>query len=346
MKDHHGVFDSQNNKFVRTPDYNFNFDKKSGFFARWGKTEDDDPVMSPLGNEILDIEVTEVCRGPKGKPCPFCYKSNGPNHGRVMTLDQFKTIIDKMPKIITQVAIGADAQAESNPDLFAMADYARSKGIIPNITVADISDEVADKLAKVMGAVAVSRYEDKNVCYDSIQKLVNRGMKQVNMHIMVSVETYDWVKETINDYHDDERLKGLNAIVFLSLKQKGRGESFKGISQEQFTDLVNLALSKKVPFGFDSCSANKFLKSVQGHKNFKSMEMMAEPCESTLFSAYINAAGAFFPCSFAEGNDDWKEGINVLEVNDFVKDVWENPRVKEFRSKLICNGRNCPMFNV
>jgi hypothetical protein len=263
-----------------------------------------------------------------------------------MTLDQFKTIIDKMPKIITQVASGAEAQAESNPDLFAMADYARSKGIVPNITVADISEEVADRLAKVMGAVAVSRYEDKNVCYDSIQKLVKRGMKQVNMHIMVSVETYDWVKETINDYHDDERLKGLNAIVFLSLKQKGRGETFKGISQEQFTDLVNLALSKKVPFGFDSCSANKFLKSVQGHKNFKSMEMMAEPCESSLFSAYINAASEFFPCSFTENTEGWEKGIDVLSCNDFVKDVWYHPRVEEFRKKLLDCKRNCPIYKI
>lgn len=64
-----------------------------------------------------------------------CYKSNNPD-GHNMSLDEFKNVIDKMPWL-TQCAIGADAHGTTNPDLFKMMQYARSKGIVPNLTLAD-----------------------------------------------------------------------------------------------------------------------------------------------------------------------------------------------------------------
>jgi hypothetical protein len=57
---------------ARTKDYNWNFDTTTGMFARWGDTFHDDPEWSPLGPEILDIEVTTKCKGPGGKLCKFC----------------------------------------------------------------------------------------------------------------------------------------------------------------------------------------------------------------------------------------------------------------------------------
>ena len=218
----YGIMDGSIVKVCSGEDYNFVFDKRNGFLARWGRTYEGDPDFSPIGGEILDIEITTICHGIKGKLCPFCYKSNTPN-GINMSFDTFKTIMDKMPKTLTQVAFGADSQATSNPDLWKMAEYCRQKGVTPNITVADVSDEVADKLASVMGAVSVSRYADKNVCYDSVKRLTDREMKQINMHFMISDETYDACMETLNDMITDPRLTELNAIVLLSLKKKGRG---------------------------------------------------------------------------------------------------------------------------
>lgn len=63
------VIDSVDVKMVSSPDYNFSFNKKSGFFARWGKTRDEDPVMAPAP-EILDLEISYggKCMG----NCKFC----------------------------------------------------------------------------------------------------------------------------------------------------------------------------------------------------------------------------------------------------------------------------------
>ena len=336
-------------KILYSPNYNYIFNKKNGMFARWGNTKEDDPTTAPA-NEILDIEVTNICKGPGpgNIPCPFCYKSNLPTNTKNMSFETFKIIIDKMKEhnVINQLAFGLDAQCESNPDIWAMAEYARSVGIIPNVTVADISDDVADKLVNVMGAVAVSRYADKNYCYNSVKKLVDRGLQQTNIHALISSETIDQVKETIRDYYIDPRLKGMNAIVFLSLKQKGRGEKFNRVSDEQFKEIVDLAFELKVPVGFDSCGCGKFLNSVKDRDNYKELEMLAEPCESSLFSAYIDVDGKFFPCSFTGGTDDWHEGIDVVSCSDFVKDIWHHPRVEAFRENLIGCGRKCPIYSI
>ena len=72
-----------------------------------------------------------------------------------------KKVIDAMP-FVTQIAFGVDAQCTSNPYTFEIMKYAREKGIVPNVTVADISDNTADFLATTCGAVAVSRYANKD----------------------------------------------------------------------------------------------------------------------------------------------------------------------------------------
>lgn len=373
------IFETSKKKVVRSKNYNYSFDKETGYFERWGEKKEDDPSFSPLGPEIADIEITTKCSGLRydGKDhlCKFCYKSNTPN-GKNMSFETFKKMIDKFPTykqnmvigtlqndkkiervnkdvfFTLQVAFGADSKAESNPDLWKMMDYCREKGIIPNITVAQISDETADKLVSKCGAVAVSRYDNKDICYDTIKKLTDRGLEQTNAHVMISEETFDNAWETLQDRLTDPRLEKLKAIVFLSLKKKGRGKSFTPLSQDKFKKIVDFAMENEVGIGFDSCSAYKYLKSVEDHPNFKTFEMYSEPCESTAFSAYCNTEGKFFPCSFSE-EGEFGEGIDVVNCDDFIKDVWNHPRTKAFREGLLGTAkknklkcRECPLFEV
>lgn len=331
------ITETPKGKMLRSERYNFNFDKQTGFFIRWGKDENDDPEFGLP--EIADIEVTTICHGAGGKLCSFCYKSNTPD-GINMSFETFKTVFDKLPKSVTQIAFGADASATANPDLFKMMKYSRENGVIPNITVADITDETADKLSKLCGAVSVSFY-GKDTCYGSIQKLVSRGMKQVNAHIMIAEESFEKALGFISDMKTDERLKGMNAAVFLSLKQKGRGTSFNPLSMEKFRILVDTALEAGISFGFDSCGCAKFLKSVENHPKYKEFKTMSEPCESLCFSMYCDASAHFYPCSFTEGINEWEEGIDLTKINDFIKDVWFHPKVREYRQKIIDTRNAC-----
>jgi len=336
-------------KKVRTPNYNYNFNVKNGLFARWGSTLEDDPEYSPLGPEILDLEISTICDG----GCSFCYKTNT-EVGDNMSFETFKTIFHKIPKNLTQIAFGIGSLG-GNPDLWKIMEYCRSNEynqVIPNITINGkrFTDEQADNLARICGAVAVSRY-DPDTCYDAVKKLTDRGLKQTNIHQILCHETLENCYQVIEDWKNDERLSGLNAIVFLLMKPKGKRNKYHQLtSSKEYKRLIDYAFEQGAPIGFDSCSAPSFLECVKDRDDFKRLEMLAEPCESDCFSAYINTEGKFFHCSFTEGEDGW-DGIDVVNCNDFMDDVWNSPEVLRFRSLLMksaeeCGCRSCPIFNL
>ena len=345
-------------KVFKSEKYNYFFDTESGFFARWGKDKKDDPEYSPFGCEICDMEISTICHGIDNKPCSWCYKSNT-GKGQNMSFDTFKKIFHKLPKTLTQIAFGI-GDIDGNTDLWKILDYCRNNEynyVIPNITINgwNLTDDYADKLSDVCGAVAVSRYSPKDVCYDAVKKLTDRGMKQVNIHMLVSEETFDSCIEVMKDSKDDERLKNLNAIVFLSLKPKGNRNQYHKLVKDKYKTLIDFAFYNDVKIGFDSCSAPMFLNAVKDHKNYKNFEQLSEPCESYLFSFYINVEGKTVPCSFLEGIEGYKE-IDVSNCEDFIKDVWYNEDVKKFRKTLLatsskniinCKGcRSCPEFDI
>lgn len=341
------------NKYFKSKEYNYIFDMKTGRMISWGRTFEDDPLVSPAPN-IADIEIDGCCTGLKnnGVVCPFCYKSNTPTSGKWMTFEEFKHIIDVYPKSLTQVAFGSSACLNTNPDIWRMMKYCRENNIVPNVTLANVlTDEVADNLASLCGAVAISRYEDKDICYNSIKKLTDRGMKQVNIHLLFAEEYYERCKETFEDVLTDERLKNLNAIVCLGLKKKGRGTSFHRLSTEHFRELIRFAIDHEIGLGFDSCNSKRSLE-VLG----ESVKDSVISCEATLESSYINYHSEYYPCSFMEGTEDWKSGISLKDINspeEFIEKVWHNYKTEVFREKLLdttnrnCYGcRECPYFEI
>lgn len=54
------IYENDRVKLIRSENYNYDFSKIDGFFKRWGKTLEDDPVYCPFGPEIADIELCQV----------------------------------------------------------------------------------------------------------------------------------------------------------------------------------------------------------------------------------------------------------------------------------------------
>lgn len=331
-------------KVFTSENYNYSFRLTDGYFVRYGKTFEEDPVYSTFGPEILDIEVSTIC----SMGCKFCYKSNTCN-GTNMSFETFKQIIDTFPKydgvhFLNQVAFGI-GDIDANPDLWDMMQYCRDKFIIPNITINGdrLTDEIVANLVKYCGAVSISCYDDKNICYDAVKRLQDAGMKQVNIHLMISGETVARTGEVLHDTMLDKRLKNLNATVLLSLKQKGRGTKFNPMSKESFKYIVSYALFNQIRIGFDSCGCNKFLEVAKELGRYEEFLPYAEPCESCSFSSYIDTDGKFYPCSFAS---ECTTGIDVTKVVDFKSEVWDNVNTCMERKRIIDNERSCPYFNV
>jgi len=288
-----------------------------------------------------------------------CYKSNT-SVGENMSLETFKKVFEVLDssKTMTQIAFGVDAECKSNPETFEIFKYCSSRGVTPNVTVADIDLETSRKLVQTCGAVAVSVYQsNKNCCYNSVKLLLDEAKLQkkrlsVNIHALLSVETYDFLYEVLDDIEHDDRLNGLNAIVFLSLKQKGRGEHFNVVNDEQYKRLIDDLFKRGVRFGMDSCSANSFLKAIADRPDCARLTSMVEPCESLMFSTYVNVKGEMYPCSFIEGTEGWEKGVDLTKVNDFISEVWNgDERVLSWRKrsceKIKCDGCNsCPVFKI
>jgi len=403
------IKDTENYKALISEDYNFFFNKKDGFFVRFGKGDGSQPdkitkqdmdlfvlwsaiwksegltfdpkqFVSDLqtdGNinnglpELADIELSTSCHGvsingERAKPCSFCYKSNHPrkNGEGNMSLETFKKVFEKITKIPTigQIAFGI-TDIDANPDMWDIFEYTKLNGVVPNVTIngGRMTSELFDKIANTMGACAVSYY-DKNLTYNAIKELTDRGMKQVNIHFCIASETFNDAIQLINDYKTDDRLKKLNAIVFLSLKPKGKNNNYTRLGEIKFKELVNYALDNNCPIGFDSCSQPLFVKSIQERSDAKQMEMYAESCESSCYSLYINSGEVdengisdpkFYPCSFSEkvkdAPGDWSNGISILKTDDFISDVWFNPKVRQFHDVTVENKKKCiacPMYNI
>lgn len=375
------IKDTENYKALRSEYYNFFFNKKDGFFVRWGKGDysalpekitkqevelyslwsniwrekiDIRKFVADLGTdgsltntapEILDWEISECC----DKYCSFCYKSNI-IRGKNLLFEDFKKAFHKLPTTITTIAYGIGSISLC-PDLWKILNYTRAHDIIPTITInGDATESDLDNLAKTVGACAVSVLGDKQDSYNCIQGLTDRGLEQCNIHAVICEETYDRTLEIISDIKTDPRLSKLRALVMLSIKEKGRSVGkFNKLSQEKFDNLFKLAIEKSIGVGCDSCGAAKTFNFINKNKQYEYMRGFIEPCCAGKYSSYLNIDLNYMPCSFAEGCGEWEDGLSILDCKDFMKDIWFHEKVRRFSDDVTkCRHSNigCPIYDV
>lgn len=282
-----------------------------------------------------------------------CYKGNkkgDASKSNHMSLATFKQLFSTFPKSLTQIAFGITSVG-AHPEIFDIFQHCRDNKIAPNVTIngADpLTDEQINKLRSLCGAMAISiNKTNKEVGFNLIQRLIGGGCKQINIHYVISKQTIDFAYEVCEAIKSDKRLIGLNAIVFLGLKPKERGQNLSILPTKNYITLIQYCLDNKIPFGFDSCSAPKFDHAVN-HTNLsdemkKQLLMRSERCESGLFSAYIDSSGRYWHCSFGEGRED-SYGIDVTKVKSFTDEVWLSPPMVEWRNKLFNLNRECPLY--
>lgn len=313
------------------------------FFIKKVKIElEDGNVMSFAYNDLVSLT--------NGQKKYAKYLTGGLHIDKItIPVEKMRIKSIKKEKItpLTQVAFGIGTLG-ANPEMWSIMEYCKENGVIPNITIngGGLTAENADKLVALCGAVAVSKYNPKDVCYDAVKMLTDRGLNQCNIHMILSQDTYDACFEVIRDSKEDKRLEKLNAIVFLMLKPRGDRNKLRPLQDlGKYKKLVEFAFENNVRLGFDSCSAHMFLKAVKDNPNFTQFKMAADPCESTCFSIYVNVDGKVFPCSFCDGEKDWENGIDLKVYNNML-DVWNSEKIVNWRKKLLKNGRKCPMFNL
>jgi hypothetical protein len=358
------INDTKDIKVIASEDYNLLFNKQTGYTMRWGKTQEDDPQYSPFGPEILDLEISSAAdndvnaddplhivtnHGCHGLGCrQFCYKKNRPNKSVHMSLDTFKDIMDTMPKSLCSIAFGVLSPIEQHPEVWDIFQECRDRDVVPCVTInQEVSDEVADQLERLCGAVAVSvNPHNKEQAYNTIYKLSQEFlMDQINIHIVLSNDSVEFVKSVVDDRLSDPRLAKLNAMVMLSFKDKAQTCAMQPISSSYYREVIDYCMEAGINFGFDSCSAKAFEAAIEDHPKRKMLEQCVEPCESLMFSSYIDVNAKLYACSFLENRGQWLDGLDVLDYNDFM-DVWNHPQVEGWRQTLLSTNRGCPEYRI
>ena len=353
---HWTVYDAKTFKLTLNDDNSYNdfFSKVTGFNVRFGKTLDDDPERCELGPTIADIEiVTGNCPKISSENCRWCYKNNTSAPGKIMSLDQFKDVILKFPKCLTQVALGITG-TKSNPEMVQMLKWLREVGIIGNLTLtgADLDDDIASDISKYAGACAVSCYDKaKELCYSTIGKLHTIAKEKhnrdfhVNMHIVIADFSMNHVMDVLNDIKMGN-VPGLKSVVMLHAKPVGRASNLDcSLSKENLTKVIKFCIENNISFGFDSCNGHNVQDILveMGHSELCSS---IEPCESTRESIYVNVDGKMTPCSFVEHIFEDKS-IDMHEMNsDKFSMVWNsNKMLNEFKTFNKCS-KSCSIFNL
>ena len=331
-------------------DYNYFFSKFDGFTCRFGKELEDDPTYCPLGPEIADIEIgAGMCPKVNGKNCAFCYKSNGGNIAYNMKFDEFKKLVDFMPKNLSQIAFGITG-VYSNPDFFKIMEYAKSIGISPNYTTngVDLDDAAIDKTLDLCGRIAVSCYEGaKEICYNTIKRVGEKAKERnkkfpCNMHIVISKDTYNHVMDVLDDVKNG-KVENLGAIVFLRIKPVGRAKCLDcQIPKSMYEEIVKFCLDNKITFGFDSCGA-KQVENVLTDMGKSELTTCIEPCEAVKFSSYFSYKCLFSSCSFCETNPNIRHDLDPFQFPTFTE-FWNSMDDLRFPKKCACES--CPYYNL
>jgi hypothetical protein len=333
-------------------DYHCFFSKVDGFNCRFGAKVSDDPIYCPLGPEIADIEIgAGMCPKINGKNCAFCYKSNGGNVAYNMKFDEFKKLVDFMPKNLSQIAFGITG-VYSNPDFFKIMEYAKLIGISPNYTTngVDLDDAAIDKTLDLCGRIAVSCYEGaKEICYNTIKRVGEKAKERnkkfpCNMHIVISKDTYNHVMDVLNDVKNG-KVENLGAIVFLRIKPVGRAKCLDcQIPKSMYEEIVKFCLDNNITFGFDSCGA-KQVENVLNDMGKSELVTCIEPCESSKFSSYFNWKSEYWSCSFCENNSNIMNALDPFAFGTF-SEFWNSDEIKKVRFPEKCACESCPWYNL
>lgn len=184
--------------------------------------------------------------------CQHCYMNAGKEDRGELDTVAFKKALNILSEMkVFHIALGG-GEALEREDLFEIAQYARTKGLVPNLTTsgASITAEIAHKM-KVFGQVnisldgiganyAVFRNKDMFAMADNaIDCLIKAGIS-TGINCVVGKSNFDGIA----DLFEYASKKGINEIEFLRLKPSGRG--MQDYLSNKTTYEQNIAIAPKL----------------------------------------------------------------------------------------------------
>jgi MoaA/NifB/PqqE/SkfB family radical SAM enzyme len=265
--------------------------------------------------ESLVIEITQACP----LKCVGCYVPPEPYY---MNLDDFKTIVQKLPKVDTLNLSGGEPFL--HPNLIEMVDFAKSQG--HHVTIFTSGNANHNTLPLLKGKVDVLRVTLKypNSTLDSYWRKHEDSFKNTvaflkqtqqlqiptYVHIVVDRFSIEYAVDTIHLV----RSLGAEPIIlpFIDFTGKLQGYTFRW---EDFTEIAKNLRKQNV-----------------------TVEMVEEICIAGVHRLAINAHGEVRPCVYIDGR---------LKLGNLLTESWATvyPRLTEWRGKLGVYRGRCPAYD-
>lgn len=330
---------------------NRSYMRKLGFgdSPLWEGAEDYSLLSAPLS---VHFAVTDKCPF----SCPICYKDkyDEPKH---IAVTQARKIIDLLAQMnVFTIAFGG-GEPFAHPDIFYLAEYAREKGIEPNITTNGyFINQSTVKKCTVFGHIHVSLdfpdteydlYKSKGAfraANNALDLLSQEGI-EVGINTVVSRANYNRLEELVKFI----KSKGIGHVAFLRLKPGVGAEKYYNtlkLTYEQsiqFPKLVTKLTRKyKINIQLDCSFTPIFLNQNPSLRMIKKLGVLG--CEGGNSFIEITRDGFLKSCSFGTSskntaldlNTKWKTDPLFNKYRDVTAHI-KNP-CKSCKYLEVCRG--------
>lgn len=299
------------------------------------------------------LTVTKRCN----LACTHCYQDSTPAAGGTdIPLAEWLPRLDALARAqVFHVAIGG-GEALTRPDLIAIAEAARARGITPNLTTNGelMTDELAAHAARLFGQINVSidalppravfGADKATAGMRAASRLIAAGAR-VGVNFVVARANFDAIEGVISWAVQN----GLVEVELLRLKPTGRARARyldERLTRAQRERLFPLALELASRYGIPiklDCSAAPFVACHAPDRERMELFEVAG-CIGGLSLLGVDERGQTSACSFYPGRgddllnlaQDWDDAPAYRPFRDYVKHAEEPCRSCAYLT--ICRG--------
>jgi radical SAM protein with 4Fe4S-binding SPASM domain len=286
--------------------------------------------------------------------CPHCYMDAGTKDDGELDTASFKRALDILTQMnVFHIALGG-GEALERPDLFEIAQYAREKGLVPNLTTSGskITPDIAKKM-KIFGQVNISLdgvgqtygvFRDKDmfeIADNAIDCLIKAGVP-TGINCVVGKDNFDNIAELF----EYAAKKQINEIEFLRLKPSGRGmEKYlqQRTTHSQNTLLTPLLAELSEKFKITAKIDCSFVPMFCYHNPPPEMlEAMATyGCEAGNVLLGIRSNGTVSGCSFLKSS-----GFSVFDLRSGLHNEGHFEKITNWVQKAPQPCKSCNYLNI
>jgi radical SAM protein with 4Fe4S-binding SPASM domain len=343
-----GIIASQNPPFLAFVDRNYMRQLGLGESAAWDT--DDESIGRLSAPTEVHFAITNKC----SVGCPHCYMGAGkPDEGELDTV-ALKRAMDILAQMkVFHIALGG-GEALEREDLFEIAEYARQKGLVPNLTVSGskITADIAKKM-KVFGQVNVSLdgirdaygvFRSKymfDVADKALGLLIEAGVP-TGINCVIGRNNFDGIAELF-EYAAEKKV---NEIEFLRLKPSGRG--MDKYLKERTTYEQNISLTPKLAelsaqYGITAKVDCSFIPMLCYHNPPRELldAMATYGCEAGNVLLGIRSNGTVSGCSFLKSS-----GLSVFDLGQGLRREGTFERITDWVQKAPQPCMSCDYLDI